>query len=254
MKKQHCFNKNIFAALLISVCLIFTLSGCKIEFSEDVASDSVLSSDTEAIVSSEDNSSSVNESSVSAESSESKDSNSSKVTASENVSKNDNVSSSQLPKPVEPEDAHVDKDKRLTCTMSITCHKILDNMDIFNKDKLGVLPKDGIIYAERKVTFYKGESVFDVLARETKRNRIHMEHENFPLYNSEYIEGINNIYEFDCGEGSGWMYKVNGQFPNYGCSRYQVKSGDKIEWIYTCDLGHDIGGGQNWDDIRKSEK
>ena len=37
------------------------------------------------------------------------------------------------------------------------------------------------------------------------------------------------------------MYSVNGQFPNVGCSSYEVKSGDKIEWIYSCDLGRDIG-------------
>ena len=38
------------------------------------------------------------------------------------------------------------------------------------------------------------------------------------------------------------MYKVNGWFPNYGCSRYQLKSGDKVEWVYACDLGVDVGG------------
>jgi hypothetical protein len=55
------------------------------------------------------------------------------------------------------------------------------------------------------------------------------------------IAGINNLYEFDVGELSGWMYKVNGWYPNYGCSRYQVKDGDLIEWNYTCDLGRDLG-------------
>ncbi len=40
------------------------------------------------------------------------------------------------------------------------------------------------------------------------------------------------------------MYKVNGWFPNYGCSRYQVEDGDVIcwvYWVYTCDLGADVG-------------
>ncbi len=40
------------------------------------------------------------------------------------------------------------------------------------------------------------------------------------MYNSYYVEGIGNLYEFDCGKESGWMYKVNGRFPNYGCSSY----------------------------------
>lgn len=38
------------------------------------------------------------------------------------------------------------------------------------------------------------------------------------------------------------MYKVNGWFPNYGCSRYQLQAGDDVQWLYTCDLGLDVGG------------
>lgn len=38
------------------------------------------------------------------------------------------------------------------------------------------------------------------------------------------------------------MYKVNGWFPNYGASRYQLKAGDVVEWVYTCNLGRDVGG------------
>ena len=57
-----------------------------------------------------------------------------------------------------------------------------------------------------------------------------------------HFEVIHNLYEFDCGELSGWMYKVNEWFPNYGCSRYQLQEGDIICWEYTCDLGVDVGG------------
>ncbi|BBI35464.1 DUF4430 domain-containing protein [Cohnella abietis] len=146
------------------------------------------------------------------------------------------------PKPVEWQDVKVDKKEKLTVTLSVTCKTILDNLNIFNKDKLEVLPEDGVIYKARKVTFYKGESVFDVLLREMKSNKIHMEFEMTPIYNSNYIEGINNIYEFDCGELSGWMFKVNGWFPNYGSSRYILEDGDVVDWVYTCDLGRDIGG------------
>lgn len=146
------------------------------------------------------------------------------------------------PKPVEWQNATVDKKKQLTATLSVSAATILDNMNIFNEDKLEVLPADGIIYKAQKVTFYEGESVFDVLLREMKKNKIHMEFSMTPIYNSNYIEGINNLYEFDAGELSGWMYKVNGWFPNYGSSRYVLKDGDVIEWVYTCDLGRDVGG------------
>lgn len=145
------------------------------------------------------------------------------------------------PVPIEPQDTVI-SDKELTCTLSVRCDTVLKNIAWFDKEKLDIIPQDGIIYSERIVSFYEGESVFNLLLREMKRNKIHMEFENTPIYNSAYIEGIANLYEFDCGELSGWMYKVNGWFPNYGCSRYQLKAGDKVEWVYTCDLGADVGG------------
>ena len=116
-------------------------------------------------------------------------------------------------------------------------------MSWLDSSKVSAVPKDGVILAKRTVTFYEGETVFNLLTRESKRNKIHMEFVNTPIYNSAYIEGIGNLYEFDCGERSGWMYRVNGWFPNYGCSCYQLREGDNVEWIYTCDLGADIGGG-----------
>lgn len=146
------------------------------------------------------------------------------------------------PQPKEWQEAQVDKEKKMTATLSISARSILNNMDMFDKSKIEVLPKDGVIYQTQKVEFFEGESVFDVLLRETQKNKIHMEFNMTPIYNSNYIEGINNLYEFDCGELSGWMYKVNGWFPNYGASRYELKDGDKIVWEYTCDLGRDIGG------------
>ena len=145
------------------------------------------------------------------------------------------------PIPVEPENAVITSNK-LTCTLSVRCDTILDNMDLLDEEKWELVPEDGVILTPTKVVFYDGESVFNVLQREMKKNQIHMEFVNTPMYNSAYIEGINNLYEFDVGELSGWMYKVNGWFPNYGCSRYQLKDGDIIEWVYTCDLGKDVGG------------
>jgi len=146
------------------------------------------------------------------------------------------------PIPVEPQDSVI-SDKELTCTLSVRCNTVLENLSWLDKEKLDIIPENGIIFEEKTVTFYEGESVFNLLLREMKRNKIHMEFENTPIYNSAYIEGIANIYEFDCGELSGWMYKVNGYFPNYGCSSYQLKAGDRVEFVYTCDLGNDVGGG-----------
>ena len=55
------------------------------------------------------------------------------------------------------------------------------------------------------------------------------------------MEGIGNLYEFDAGPLSGWTYTVNGAFVGLGSSQVAVKSGDVICWMYTCDLGKDVG-------------
>jgi len=130
-----------------------------------------------------------------------------------------------------------------TCTISISCAAILDNEALCDTEKWELVPADGWILPLTEVGFSEGESVFDVLQRVCREQKIHMEFENTPVYDSAYIEGIANLYEFDVGPLSGWMYSVNDWFPNYGCSRYQICDGDVICWVYTCDLGYDVGGG-----------
>ncbi len=132
------------------------------------------------------------------------------------------------------------EDSAYTCTISIKCRAALSSAAL-KKEKTAILPPDGVIL-ETKAEFRDGESVFDVLQRETKSKKIHMEFSNTPGIGSAYVEGIGNLYEHDCGELSGWMYRVNGEFPKYSCSEYKLKKGDKVEWLYTCDLGADIGG------------
>lgn len=145
------------------------------------------------------------------------------------------------PMPVEPEEQEIDKKKTYTCTISIECATILNNLENLDPDKRELIPSNGVILSPTTVTFYEGESVYDVLQRVCKEKGIHIEASWTPIYNSAYVEGIHNLYEFDCGELSGWVYRVNGWYPNYGCSRYQLAQGEVIEWRYTCDLGKDVG-------------
>lgn len=147
-----------------------------------------------------------------------------------------------MPLPVEPENQEINKEKTYTCTFSIECSAILNNLSDLDPDKLELIPSNGVILEPTEVTFYEGESVFDVLKRVCKENNIHLEFSWTPIYNSAYIEGIYNLYEFDCGALSGWMYRVDGGwYSNYGCSRYQLSDGETVEWRYTCDLGRDVG-------------
>jgi len=128
-------------------------------------------------------------------------------------------------------------ENQVEVTISIDCSVILDNYDKLNREKEEFVPDDGCILKETKVKVKEGSSVFDVLKKVCKDNKIQIESSTSPVYKSVYVEGINQLYEFDCGPQSGWMYKVNGEFPNYGCSAYTVEDCDVIEWEYTVSLG-----------------
>lgn len=128
-----------------------------------------------------------------------------------------------------------------TVTISISCAILLDQMDLLKETKKKYVPKDGIILGETEVEIEEGDTVFDVLQEVTKRKKIHLEYSYTPAYKSHYIEGIYNIYEFDAGNLSGWMYCVNDEFTGVGCSSYEVEDGDTIRWLYSCELGKDIG-------------
>jgi len=125
--------------------------------------------------------------------------------------------------------------------LSVRVDSLLLNMHLLDREKHELVPPDGAIFPAAHVIAYEGESVFDVLQREMRRNRIHMASRFTPLHGSAYVEAINNLYEFDAGPLSGWMYKVNGESPGVGASLYILQPGDIIEWMYTVDLGRDIG-------------
>lgn len=63
---------------------------------------------------------------------------------------------------------------------------------------------------------------------------------NNPQYGF-YVESINGVGEFDEGSGSGWMYKVNSEFPEYSAEQYVLSEGDFVQWVYTRDIGEDVG-------------
>lgn len=135
-----------------------------------------------------------------------------------------------------------DKEAEHTCTIQIRCDTILDNMSSLADGKSKYVPKNGRILGSVSVSFDEGESAFDVLKRVCKAKGIALEYSYAPVYGSYYVEGIGNLYQFDCGDESGWMYKVNGWFPNYGCSEYKLSDGDAIVFCYTCrGLGEDVG-------------
>jgi len=143
--------------------------------------------------------------------------------------------------PVEPENM-VRGDGSFTVTLSVRVDTLLNNMNRLNSNSHELVPADGVIFPATVVTVHEGESVFNVLQREMRRVGIHMSSRFTPAFNSAYVEAIGNIFHLDAGPLSGWMYRVNGNFPNFGASRYLLEPDDVIEWVYTVDLGRDVGG------------
>ena len=124
----------------------------------------------------------------------------------------------------------------VTCTIAISCATILDNMDSLVDSKKDIIPSDGTILATTTVTVEEGQSVYDALRKACQQTGIPLDASGANAYGTTYVKGINNIYEFDCGSLSGWKYCVNGVYPNYGCSSYILKEGDRIVWNYTCTM------------------
>lgn len=132
-----------------------------------------------------------------------------------------------------------------TVTLSIRCDTVLKNYDKLNKSLRSekYVPPDGVILAPTAYVLRPGDTVFDVLYRAVRANRIQFEYQGADQNSvgGVYVKGIHYLYEFSCGSTSGWVYTVNGEFPNYSCSDYVLKDGDVIQWSYTCDLGQDVG-------------
>ena len=131
--------------------------------------------------------------------------------------------------------------KKDTVTITIRCDTAVNNGMHLEGKWAGIVPASGVILPVTTVEIEEGDTVFDVLSYVCDKYKIHMSYRG-GTGSGCYVEGINNLYEFDGGRWSGWMYCVNDWYPNYGCGVYQVKAGDVIEWNYTCDLGLDLDG------------
>lgn len=107
------------------------------------------------------------------------------------------------------------------------------------------LAEDAIILPLSEVEIAKGDSVYDVLIRVAKKEKIAVD------ASGGYVFGINYLGEFDAGELSGWIYRVNGEKASVGSDSFILSDGDVVEWLYSCEAGKDLekeyGKGQ-WED------
>lgn len=116
-------------------------------------------------------------------------------------------------------------------TMSIRCDTALGKTDL-------ELPSDGVMLAETSFDIAEGDTAFGILTEAAQTYGIRLDSSG--PQGMVYLSGINHLYEFACGELSGWMYFVNGVSASTGCDQHVLRDGDVIEWRYTCEMGNDL--------------
>ena len=135
--------------------------------------------------------------------------------------------------PTTPEAKTEAEEGYILCTITVSCEHVYDNPDLVPDEKWLVIPKDGLILHTTTMKVKEGSTVYQVLRSACEQNGILLDAALF----SAYVRGIGNLYEFDLGRQSGWMYEVNGYYPPVGCGSYRVEEGDVIVWNYTCNRG-----------------
>jgi hypothetical protein len=95
----------------------------------------------------------------------------------------------------------------------------------------------GVMLPKSKVIINNGDTVLDVLLKSAKDNHFDVEYSGSGAM--AYIEGIDNLYEFDYGPKSGWNFKLNGTIVSKSSDMVKVKKDDHIEWVYSEDFTED---------------
>lgn len=129
----------------------------------------------------------------------------------------------------------------LRVTVSADCTAALSNMELIAEDvnPRDVIPSDGVVIKQCEVALQEGSSAFDALTAAAREQHVRVDYTG-SVYGT-YVRGIGYIQEFGFGELSGWLYKVNGEFPDISAAYFTLNEGDVVEFVYTCSLGSDVG-------------
>ena len=126
-----------------------------------------------------------------------------------------------------------------TCSLVVDCSILTDKTDTLPEAVVSCIPKDGIFFKAENIEFAENETPQALLVRLAKEKKLPVEFTD-SVYGS-YVEGIGGLYAGDAGELSGWLYTVNGEFLSVAASEYVLQPGDAIAFVYSCDMGYDIG-------------
>jgi hypothetical protein len=96
--------------------------------------------------------------------------------------------------------------------------------------ELSVLTHEETVLENETVSFSEGDSALDILIAAVQEAKLQLEYDG--TGGLAYVRGINDLYEFDEGPESGWVYTVNGERINESAGSFTPEDGDIIVWQY----------------------
>ena len=114
----------------------------------------------------------------------------------------------------------------ITVTVSVLCTLAVGNPNL----NPGVtVPSDGVMVSGLSLELTPGQTAFDALSQ----TGLALDYSGSPSRKNVYLRGIGGLYERDCGPSSGWVFSVNGAYPNTSCSKVTLSDGDVVSFQFT---------------------
>ena len=124
------------------------------------------------------------------------------------------------------------------CYVTIDCHTAVSSAEL-SGDIRELQPENGMVLEKYAVGITEGMNAMEAFEATCKANKLQFEYAT--MSGMKYVDGINNLYSYDCGDLSGWYSLYNGESPSVGMSEIRVEKDAELLLIYSCDMGSDIG-------------
>lgn len=122
-------------------------------------------------------------------------------------------------------------EKTMPVKVTIECLSAVGCYGELSEAKRRVMPSDGIFVSDYEIMLEEDATCYEALLQVCDEFGLHIDHISLP--GTEYIKGLGNLYEFDLGAESGWLYSVNGEKPGTGANNVKLKNGDSMRWFYS---------------------
>ncbi len=97
----------------------------------------------------------------------------------------------------------------------------------------------GQIVPQTRVERKEGDTILDITRRVLKQKGIQFSVTG--TNSTAYVQGIDNLYEFDEGQNSGWMIRLDGALIKQSAGATPVQDGQVIYWFYTTNYLEESG-------------